>query len=245
MMKIRKLIETVFEIGVSDTRHLFQYPFPTNRVKILDSNYELILAQCLSLLNSSSDYLIPVFERWRTIAKTAFQSGQYNRYDEKKGYESVYGVTFEADKCQRFRITADLACHDCIELFNNRAGNLEPQIEELYFQWQWNPEVAGRLYAMSYFSDNRKKAFGYIGDLIVFLNKLSDFQSWPKSFSKVVNLFSKYQFTNGLWDFGNNEGAFPQRLSNSWRGKHRKHDWSTRILVLQAKHYNFQNPINT
>lgn len=245
MVKLRKLIETVLEIGVSDARHLFRYPYLTNRVKILDSIYELQLAQALSLLSSNSSSLFPVFERWHSIAKTAFRSSQYNRYDEKKGYESVYGVTFEADKCQRFRITGDLACHECLELFNNQAGNLETQIEEHYFQWQWKREMSERLSSISIFNNDRRKEFGVAGDLITFLNKLSDFRNWTESFSNVINLLWKLKMTDGFWDFGNNEGAFPLRLSNSWRGKHRKHDWSTRILVLMAKYYNFYNPENT
>ena len=245
MVKIRILIESVFEIGVSNAHHLFYYPFPTNRVKILDSIYELQLAQCLSLLSSNSSFLSPVLERWHVIAKTAFQSGQYNRYDEKKGYESVYKVIFEADKCQRFRITGDLACHECLELFNNQACNLEPQIEKLYFQWKRKREVTKRLSAMSIYTDDRRKKYGFVGDLITSLNKLSDFRSWNESFGNVSNLLWKLKMTNGIWDFGNNEGAFPLRLSNSWRGKYRKHDWSTRILILMTKYYNFYNPINT
>ena len=227
--------DPVFRITISYLSSLLEgsidFPDPPERNNRWATGKQLFAASTLARICPTLPILDKAWELWATIAKHAFNSGEYDQEAEIQAHQMLTGASVK-DSYLVLNNRYQLA------LLGSRAKKLPRTLENALVNWVWHRTDGVGYLEIPLSNSPILFTSGMLDRLFTSHELLSYFPSWHGLAGNVVDWLWEQRNGEGFWDFGPRASMscyFP--LSNSWRRKlDRQNDWSVRALALLRKY---------
>lgn len=208
-----------------------EFPDPAETNDRWETGKRLFAASTLARIRPGDPALDEIWDTWHQIAQRTFASGDYSQWEESRAHYDLTGASV-ANTYLVLNSKYQLA------LLGARAQELDPELEERLVRWVWGwHEGVG-------YMDGRPAAppvdeTGGADRWLAIHELLAAFPTWRAIAGDTIEWLWRQRGDDGLWDLGERSSVsrvLP--LSESWRRRDaRRHDWSTRILVLMRAYY--------
>lgn len=206
------------------------FPDPPERNNRWETGKKLFVSATLARICPTLRILDETWHLWATIAEHTFASGRYDSEAEIRAHEMLTG----ADVKDSYLV---LNNRYQLALLGSRAARLPKTVENALVDWVWHKGDGVGYLEIPLANPPSQYTAGMLDRYFTSLEILSCFPSTLRLADSMIYWLWKQRNSEGLWDFGPRASFsvyFP--LSQSWRSvKQRRHDWSTRVLVLLKK----------
>ena len=230
--------DPVFRVAVNYLSRLLEgsikFPDPAERNSRWATGTQLFVASTLARINPTLPILDKAWNLWAAIAKRTFASGKYDSEAEIRAHQELTGASVKDSYLV-------LSSRYQLSLLGSRATKLPRNLENAIVDWVWHKEKGISYLEIPLATLPARFTAGMLDRFFTSLEIISLFPSWRRHAGNIVEWLWAQRNDEGLWDFGpraNMSVYFP--LSESWRKeKYRQHDWSTRVLALLRRYYDF------
>jgi hypothetical protein len=208
------------------------FPDPPETNNRWETGKRLFLASTLAMIQPDHPLVVQEHALWLSIAERAFQSGQYVQEDEMEAHAELTGASVK-DSYLTLNGKYQLI------LMGSQSGKLSPKLAKSIMSWVWE-----RPDGIRYLGQPLKPPPGIKPEVVDrWLSSLAlillRFPSEYYHTHPAIDWLLSQQTNDGYWDFG----PCPRRstflpLSENWYNpKHRKFDWTTRVLSILADYH--------
>jgi len=210
------------------------FPDPPEKNNRWATGKQLFTAATLARICPNLPILDKPWQLWVTIAEHTFASGKYDSEAEIRAHDMLTGASVKDSYLV-------LSNRYQLALLGSRATKLPKALEFALVDWVWRKDDGIGYLNIPLANPPPRYTAGMLDRLFTSLELLSHFPSWHRFAKNMIEWLWTQRNDKDLWDFGpraNMSVYFP--LSENWRKlKHRQHDWSTRVLALLRKFYDF------
>jgi hypothetical protein len=200
---------------------------------------QLFAAATLAQIEPNHLALDDVWSLWAAIASRTFSSGAYDADAEAQAHREWTGASVR----DSYLVIGN---RYALALLGSRPAQIPGDVEAALARWVWHrPE------GMGYLSEplSQPPPHGKVGRLDRWLwsqEVLSRFSSWRELAQPAARWLWEQRAAGGMWDLGTRPAASTMLpLSENWqKAGARRHDWSTRILVLLRRYAEDGRQIN-
>jgi hypothetical protein len=208
------------------------FPDPPETNNRWETGKRLFLASTLSMIQPDHPLVLQEHSLWLSIAERAFQSGQYVQGDEIEAHAELTGASV---KDSYLTLNGKYQ----LNLIGSQSGKLPAKLAKSIMTWVWE-----RPDGIRYLGQPLKTPPGFKPEVVDhWLSSLAlTLLRFPYVYhhtQHAIDWLLSQRTVDGYWDFGpcpRRSTFFP--LSENWHNpKHRRFDWTTRVLSILADYH--------